>query len=109
MSNTNHIASASQPQLEALIYAVFCFPNHARHFCLNLIQTGYTGGLPLWIVDVLKSQKLLLEEVVALGDLQGRSELLRIVRSFHPSYTGHYGEPINTVWGYPFLPENWKE
>ncbi len=107
--STTHLASASQPQLKALIYTISQYPLHARHALEELIKKEYTGCLYLWIVDALKSQNLLLQEIIALGDTHGRNELLRIVRSFYPSYTGHFGEPINTVWGHPFLPENWKE
>jgi hypothetical protein len=103
------LANATKPQLAALIFALHVLPLHTRHGLKELLQTGRAYCLPFWIYVALNEQKLLLQEVIALGDEHGRSQLLRIVSSFHPTFNGHIGEPIRTIWGYPFLPENWKE
>ena len=105
----NHLQTADKSVLAALIYCIYQYPLHARHALEEILKRGISCCVYVWIVDALTSQKDLLQEIITLGDTHGRSELLRIVRSFHPSYTGHIGEPVNTVWGHSFLPENWRE
>ena len=106
--DTQNLACATKPQLEALIHTLVVYPLHARHAVNEMLEKGITYCLPFWIDNALNEQKSLLQEVIALGDEHGRSQLLRIVSSFHPTYVGWISEPIKTVWGHPFLPENWK-
>jgi len=104
-----NLASADKKVLGALIYLIRQYPFHTRYAILELMEKSLSYCISIWLNDALKVHTPLLQEVVAIGDQHGRSKLLNVVQSFHPTYSGYMGEPINTVWGHPTLPENWKE
>lgn len=62
--------------LEALIWTLFIYPNHARCGFVRILKTGRTF-LPLWIGYDLTGQNDLLEKVIALIDNEGRENTAR--------------------------------
>jgi hypothetical protein len=106
--NYDNLKGSSQNKLKALIWVISLYPHHARHAFQEMIDKGWTFTVEYWVADALKESNSLLKEVIALGDEYGRSRLLDIVRSFHPTYNDYISEPLRTVWGYPYEPEKWK-
>lgn len=83
--------------LEALIWTLFIYPNHARCGFVRILKTGRTF-LPLWIGYDLTGQNDLLEKVIALIDNEGRENTARRMQALLPEYTAYFGQPICTVW-----------
>jgi len=106
--NSDNLKGASQHKLKALIWVISLYPHHARHAFQEMMDKGWTYVVEYWVADALNGSNSLLKEVIDLGDAHGRSRLLDIVKSFHPTYNGYIGEPLRTVWGHPYEPEKWK-
>ncbi len=106
--STNELRVAPQIKVKALIWVISLYPTHARHAFQEMKDKGWTYVVEYWVANALSGSNSLLKEVIELGDAHGRSRLLDIVKSFHPTYIGYIGEPLRTVWGHSYEPEKWK-
>jgi hypothetical protein len=84
--------------LKALIWLLFVYPIHARFALDEILKTGDTHCLVIWVNDALSGKNDLLENVIALIDNEGREKTARRMQALLPRYTAYYGEPICTVW-----------
>ncbi len=84
--------------LEALIWVLSVYPIHARFGLNEILKTGNTRCLVIWVVDGLSGKNDLLENVIALIDNEGREKTARRMQALLPRYTAYYREPKRTVW-----------
>jgi hypothetical protein len=85
--------------LKALIFVLNIYPIHARYGLDEILKTGNTNCLSIFIVDDLHGKNDILETIIDLIDNEGREKTAICINAILPRYAAEISvEPLRTIW-----------